>query len=462
MVHDPGDFAHLVQAGAGVNHPDRPVENEGAQGRQGQRDAPHGDRQAVKVEQGIPAGGEDAVDGNGVDDAADDVYPHDRQHALQIAVGGVVQADDLQQQRGDAEHHRAGHYAAEEADADDPFAVELSALQVPGAQTVAHQNAAAAGQAVAHAADQLHDRGSDGIGRGRVLIDMAHEGAVGGEADAPEHGGPQHGQHAAVIVPGQQRIPVKNEAEFRPDIALPEGEAHGPEGFHQPGDDRGQRRAADAHFGGAEKAEDEHGVEADVAEHRGGADGRRVHRVLADFQQRQVALGEPCEQIAPGGETEITVSDADQLRVIGKDAHELRGKKLAAHEKQDGNGTAQTQRDAEKPAHGDPVLLSPVLGAQRNHGGDEGGKEHVLDKLEFGGQRDRGHGILLQHTQHQRVRHAHRGEHQALGRDGQRKLHQVPEKNAVREHMVPHGEAPFKKENGKRGDYARFRFRISP
>ena len=60
--HHPRNFADLVDAGAGVHHQNRPVEDEGAEKRQRDRDAPHADGQRVHVEERIAAGGEDAVD----------------------------------------------------------------------------------------------------------------------------------------------------------------------------------------------------------------------------------------------------------------------------------------------------------------------------------------------------------------------------------------------------------------
>ena len=62
MQHHPRNFADLVDAGAGVHHQNRPVEDEGAEKRQRDRDAPHADGQRVHVEERIAAGGEDAVD----------------------------------------------------------------------------------------------------------------------------------------------------------------------------------------------------------------------------------------------------------------------------------------------------------------------------------------------------------------------------------------------------------------
>ena len=159
----------------------------------------------------------------------------------------------------------------------------------------------------------------------------------------------------------------------------------------QAGERCGQRSAPRLHPGCPEKAEDEHGVEKNVDDHRSGTDPGTGLYVIRHLHDGKVALGNSRQQIGPAGNPQIGASDGDQFGIAGKGLHEDVRDKLTGTEEQQGQEKRIPQHEVKQALQRVSIPFPPVLGTEDGPGAGDGHEENVLHKLDLGRQRNGGH-----------------------------------------------------------------------
>lgn len=430
-MHDPGDLAHFIQTGAGIDGQHRPVEKKGARQGKGDGDAPHGDRQAVHVKEGISASVKDAVDGNSIDTAADHVDGHDDHHSSQVAAGLIGEDDKADYERRHGQDQGSGKKADGPGDISELDAVALSLLELAGAQFIAHHDAGCAADTVTAAADQVSDYGRDCVGRGGIRAHMADDGGIGSQTHAPEQVSSQQGKGLPGEVHGQCPAARHNAGPGRADILLSGKDQQAGQQFQEAGKGGRKRRSAGIEGRQTQESEDQDGVEDDVEKDCSGADGGAFFDMVRDLHDHQVALRNAGHEVGPARDPQIVDADLYEFRIRRKNMHQGARKEFAGNKKEDGDQAAEAQHEVKEIPEGLPVSFSVILGAKNGARGGDCIEKYVLDKLDLGRHGDGCHLRLGDAAQHHGVRCRHRCQHQVLQGDRQRQVKHASVKDLV-------------------------------
>ena len=260
---------------------------------------------------------------------------------------------------------------------------------------------------------------------------MPHDRRIGSEPDAPEQSAAQQGHALPAEIRGQLLPAFKDPVPGRADIGCSGGNRNAQRQFNHPGQRCRQRRAPGVHGRRPEQSENKHGVQNDVADHRRRGDPGSGHGMVRHLHHQQVALGNPGNQIGPAGNPQVGAAGLNNRIVMGKQPHQLLRAAFTGGKEDQGDDAAPAQHDMKDAPDRVPVPLSPVLGAENGPGGNRRKDEHVLHKLNLGGQGNRGHLILGHAAQHQGVRRGHGRQHQALECDGRCQRPQLQVKGTV-------------------------------
>ena len=94
MYEDPGDFSNLVDAGTGEHKHRRPMKDEGPEHTERDRKPPHRSGEGIHIENRIAARGEDSVDDDRIDAAADHIDRRYDHKSGQVALGLLGELHD--------------------------------------------------------------------------------------------------------------------------------------------------------------------------------------------------------------------------------------------------------------------------------------------------------------------------------------------------------------------------------
>ena len=239
---------------------------------EGQRYAADPHEAAVKQEghHGLPAGAEGEVGGVGVGVEGH----HHRRYADQLGrqmpdlVGGVV---DSGEQAGDHCHQRAEHQSGGHGNHHQLPAFAADRLgRTARAQHLPHEDAYGVAHGQERHAAQI-EQGAGDVHSGHHVqtaggIALVHDCHAAGPEELVEQQGHALDGDALQQLPGDIEGAVNaHNVGICPPVQV--GPAADDQQLHISGDDRGQRRALNAHLGSAEVAEDQHIVQAQIHEH---------------------------------------------------------------------------------------------------------------------------------------------------------------------------------------------------
>ena len=164
----------------------------------------------------------------------------------------------------------------------------------------------------------------------------------------------------------------------------------------------------------------------------------------AVFHNAQINLRSPAEKIGASNYPQIIRAVGNQLCFGSENFHEELRKKLRAGKKDCRNYHGKPQNKSQYPLYRIRIAFSPVL--CRKHACPDGKsrKKQIKYKHHLSCQRYRRQGILIQLSQHYRVRSAYKGQHKLLKGNGKHESDQLAVKFILLSELPSHHSLPHR------------------
>ena len=203
------------------------------------------------------------------------------------------------------------------------------------------------------------------IGRHRRTSQMSEDRGIGRCSQSPHDFIGNHREGILHKIP--KKFPVRMQDIFRPQLDLfikYPGIAEGQDHFQDPGAQRSQRGACNAHGRQAEEPEDKDRVHHDIAQQRTEIHHRRHDHPLYAAHDIQISLCYTDHHISESHDPEVPHALRDHRRVTCKDHHQKLRYGQCRQGKEGGHRDGRFHGHSQDLLDGLYIAFSPVLGCQ--------------------------------------------------------------------------------------------------